>query len=246
MTLALGLSAYGASKLLRQQRGAVPLLALGLWATAVVRSHMAVLLFGAIAIAYLLRRSRRATTTAPVVKVAGIVALLVTSTLVVGRFEAQFDVEGVSGSSVDSVLSRTEEQTNRGESSFGASRGRSLLDLPNAAVAVLFRPFPFEATSAQSFLASLEGVFLIVVVFRSRTRLRSLPRLALRVPYLALATTYTIGFVFAFSTFGNFGILARQRVQLFPFALMMLALPVASEEPSISSRRELLVGNRRA
>ena len=239
MTLALGLSAYAASKLLRQQRGGIPLLALGLWATAVVRSHMAVLIFGSIAVAYLLRRPRRATSTSPVAKTVGILGLALASTLVVGRFEEQFDVQGVSGESVDDVLSRTAEQTNQGESSFEASRSRSLLDLPHATVAVLFRPFPFEARSFQAFLASLEGVLLMVLVVRSFQRFKSLPGLFLRVPYVALAATYTLGFIFAFSTFGNFGILARQRVQLFPFALVLLALPRPIDDTARRSRHLL-------
>ena len=244
MTLALGLSAYGASKLLRQQHGAVPLLAVGLWATAIVRSHMAVLIFGAIVVAYLLRRSRRPTTTAPVIKFAGILVLLVASTFVFGRFEEQFDVQGVSGESVDAVLSRTEAQTNTGRSTFETDRSRSLLDLPSAAVAVLFRPFPFEATSGQRLLASLEGVFLMVLVLRSRRRFRGLPGVVFRVPYVALAVTYTVGVIFAFSTIGNFGILARQRVQLFPFAMLVLALPAPEPHDATRKDQALPVGGR--
>ena len=226
MTLSLGLCAFGAAKLLVHQRTGLAPLALGLWATATVRSHIALLLFGALAVGFLLRRSRARTATAPAMKMAGAVVLVVVSTFFVGRFESQFDVEGVSTSSVDEVLGRTQEQTQQGGSSFDGADGRSLTDLPAAAVAVLFRPFPFEATNAQSLFASIEGTLLLVLVVRSRRRLRSVPSMFLRAPYLALAATYTVGFIIAFSTFGNFGILARQRVQLLPFALVFLALPV--------------------
>ena len=226
ITFSLGLCAYGTAKLLDHQRAAVVPLVLGLWATATVRSHMALLFFGALAVGFLLRRSRRRTATAPAAKMVGVAVLVVAGSFVVGRFESQFDVEGVSTGTFDEVLSRTGEQTQQGGSSFESSDGRSLVDLPAAAVAVLFRPFPFEATNAQTLFASLEGAFLLVLVARSWRRFRSAPAMLLRVPYLALAATYTLGFIVAFSTFGNFGILARQRVQLFPFALIFLALPV--------------------
>ena len=224
VTFTLGLCAYGGAKLLDHQRGAVLPLALGLWATAMVRSHMALLFFGALAIGYLLRRSRTRSATAPALKMAGLALLVVVGSFFVGRFESQFDVEGVSTDSVDQVLDRTKEQTQQGGSEFGGADGRSISDLPAAAVAVLFRPFPYEASNAQTLFASLEGVVLIVLVARSGRSFRAVPRMVLQVPYVALVATYTIGFIIAFSSFGNFGILARQRVQLFPFALVLLAL----------------------
>ena len=36
---------------------------------------------------------------------------------------------------------------------------------------------------------------------------------------------YIVGFSLAFAEFGNFGILARQRVLMLPFFLMLLCLP---------------------
>ena len=35
---------------------------------------------------------------------------------------------------------------------------------------------------------------------------------------------YSVAFVYAFSTFGNFGILARERVQVLPMVLALLCL----------------------
>ena len=37
---------------------------------------------------------------------------------------------------------------------------------------------------------------------------------------------YILLFVIGFANFGNFGILARQRVQVYPFVLALLCLPV--------------------
>jgi hypothetical protein len=44
---------------------------------------------------------------------------------------------------------------------------------------------------------------------------------------------YTLLFILAFSGFGNFGILARQRSQLFPLVLVALALPYVRRPPPI-------------
>jgi hypothetical protein len=86
------------------------------------------------------------------------------------------------------------------------------------------RPLPFEADNLQAFVASLEGVFLLVLFLRRWRRLGNLvPRR--RAPYLAFVTTYSLLFTFAFSNVSNFGILARQRTQLFPLLLVVLAVP---------------------
>ena len=50
-----------------------------------------------------------------------------------------------------------------------------------------------------------------------------------RSPYLAFCVSYVLLFVVAFSSFGNFGILTRQRVQVFPFFLVLLAVPLAAK-----------------
>jgi hypothetical protein len=47
------------------------------------------------------------------------------------------------------------------------------------------------------------------------------------VPYVAFAVSYTAMFVFAFSSVGNFGIMTRQRTQVLPLVLVLLAIPAA-------------------
>ena len=42
---------------------------------------------------------------------------------------------------------------------------------------------------------------------------------------MTFAVVYIGCFIWAFSGFGNFGILARQRVLMLPFFLVLLALP---------------------
>jgi hypothetical protein len=97
-----------------------------------------------------------------------------------------------------------------------------------AIVTVLFRPFPFEAHNAQSLIASAEGTVLLGMFVAGRRRLRGVPRALKRSPYVAYCLVYTILFCLIFSTFSNFGILTRERVQVFPMVLVFLALPLAA------------------
>jgi hypothetical protein len=44
----------------------------------------------------------------------------------------------------------------------------------------------------------------------------------MRQPYVLYCLIFTMAFIVAFSSFNNFGILVRQRAQLFPFFLVLL------------------------
>jgi hypothetical protein len=48
----------------------------------------------------------------------------------------------------------------------------------------------------------------------------------LRRPYVAYALLFSLFFAYAFSAIGNFGILSRQRVQLYPLLVVVLCVPV--------------------
>ena len=61
----------------------------------------------------------------------------------------------------------------------------------------------------------------------------------MRTPYVVFALAYTAMFVLAFSAIGNFGLLTRQRTQVLPFVLVLLAMPArpASGHGAISATR---------
>jgi hypothetical protein len=59
-------------------------------------------------------------------------------------------------------------------------------------------------------------------------------------PYVTYAFVYSAVFVLAFSNFSNFGILARQRVQLLPLFLVLLAMPANREEATPAAGRSRL------
>ena len=60
-----------------------------------------------------------------------------------------------------------------------------------------------------------------------------------RQPYVAYCVGLIVAFIYAFSSFSNFGILARQRCQMLPFFLALLCLPEWSREGVISAEEAL-------
>ena len=78
-------------------------------------------------------------------------------------------------------------------------------------------------------------VALLVLFALSWRRLRRLPGLLRSHPYLIFSLGYVLLFVWAFSGFGNFGILTRERVLVFPFLLVFAALPKVPPGPTTGS-----------
>lgn len=239
MTLGLGLVAYGAATLLAG-RPARAALAAGLVATGAVRPHVALLAFVALAAAYVLRRSRRLSLLGPIGKLVGVLALGAMGVVLVGQVEGFLGVERLDEESVDAVLDETNQRSAQGTSEFSAPDARDVANLPWATVTVLFRPFPHEAHNGQALATAIEGTFLLALTLLSFRRLATLPRYAWRNAYLMYGLGFALLFVVAFSNVANFGIIARQRVQVLPFVLALLSLPLpaaAVTAPAVAPAR---------
>ncbi len=237
MLLTLGLGAYGAARVLVHRPGGYSLFIVGLLGSAAVRPHMTALLAVAFALSFLLRRSPNGSMFGLVAKVVGAVIVVGATVWAIGAAEERFEVEGEGLAGAEQVIDRTAEQTSKGGSEFDAARPTSPLDVPGAVFTVMFRPLPHETHNLQALATSLEGVFLLGLFALSWPRLRRLPKEMLRSPYVVFACTYSLMFMLAFSSFGNFGILARQRAQLFPLILIILALPAIKDVSTRRSRR---------
>jgi hypothetical protein len=235
MLFALGLVAYGTARLLsgRTWRG-LAVAATGLWFATLVRPHVGGMAAIAMVVAYLLARPpRRLGVLGSVVKLFGLAALVVVAFLLLGRIQSYLLEKGIDpAEGVNSVLAESARRTSGGGSGFQApSTSTSLAQLPYAAVTILFRPFPFEAHNAQAAVTALESTILLcLTVARSRSIWRAIRHLR-RWPYVAFILVYAAGFVVAFASIANFGILARERVQLLPFFLVLLAVPTARRAP---------------
>jgi hypothetical protein len=153
--------------------------------------------------------------------------MLVAGGVVLSSTASFFDVQG-DATGVDQVLTRTQTQSAQGGSEFdgGGQRAYTPAEFPIAFTTVLFRPYPWEASNGQMLVAALEGTVLLCVALASWRRIVRLPGFIFRVPYLAYCVAYIMMFVIAFSSIGNFGIMTRQRTQVFPFVLVLLVLPL--------------------
>jgi hypothetical protein len=237
MMFTLGVVAYGAALVLRYRPHGYVVLAVGLAGSAAVRPHVTLIAFVAFFVAYLLRRrSWTASQLGLLGRLMGLAVLVTIGVLVVAQTARFFHVDTIDRGSVEQVLDRTAEQSATGGSEFSAGRLSSPSEIPSATVSVLFRPFPWEAGNAQALVAALEGVVLMGIFALSLPRLLRVPRFAVRVPYVAFALAYTGMFVLAFSAIGNFGLLTRQRTQLLPFLLVLIAMPALRPRDDLRHR----------
>lgn len=224
LMLCIGVSSLGAARLYRNQVGGLPLVAAGLFASAMVRPHVTALLVAA-ALAGLLFRSNEGRATAGVTKVAGVAVLIVLTIAFADRAAEYVGVEELTVAEVNETLDVRGGNTEVGGSEFTPVPLTNPLGIPAAFVTVLFRPFPWEANNLQSLMASAESLALLGLIAVSWRRFGGMARHLRENPYLIFALVYTLLFIWAFSRFGNFGIIARQRVLVMPFVLILAAFP---------------------
>jgi hypothetical protein len=238
MMFSLGVAAYGAARVLTRERAGFALLGLGLAGAALVRPHVsAIIMIGLLAAYFFNRTPEKVSPLGPIAKVVGIVLLIGTTSILFRQTSDYLQVSSLNTTTVDQVQKQTQKLTSEGGSSFQTSSKGGLSALPLGIVTLLFRPFPFEVHSPQGLFASLEGVVLLGLFVRSRRRLRHFISMALRHTYLILVVVYSLVFIYAFSVISNFGIVSRQRAQLYPFFLVLLALPAIPRPPKVKRAR---------
>jgi hypothetical protein len=244
LVFGLGVGIYGVARVYRRLRGGYLLLLAATAAIYLVRPHMAALFALAAAVGFSLRFRdegvRRGAT-------AWIIGMVIVSSSA-GYALATYDEflpqdENVHGTRLDQVLGAVERQTRLGGSEFESRPVETPLDLGYALITVPFRPFPNETNNVQALLSSLEGLVFLGLFVLSLGRLRRLPQLLLRRPFVAFATAYSLGFIVAFANIGNFGILVRQRTQLLPLFFVLVCLPPAARaakkrrQPALTAAR---------
>jgi hypothetical protein len=165
-------------------------------------------------------------------KVLGVAVLVVIWSLLAPRAEHFLKIKDLSLTSVDNRLKRVSaDTTHAGSQNFGSTAATTntptVIDdparTPIDTITVMFRPFPWEAPTTVTLIAGLESLFLLVLTVASWRRILAAVRQMGRVPYIAFALFYTIVFIATFASVGNFGILARERVQTLPAFFVLLA-----------------------
>ena len=235
MLFCLGLAAFGTARLLtgRPWRG-LALAGTALWLGALVRPHVTGMAAVALVAAYLVARPpRRLGALGPVVKLFALIALLAVAGLLLGKASSYLLEKGIDPQDgFSNVLGESARRTGQGGSSFNAPTAiGSPAKLPLAVVTIFFRPFPFEAHNAQVAVTALESTLLLCLTVARRRGIWQALRHPRRRPYVAFVVVYSLLFVFAFSSIANFGILARERTQVLPFFLVLLAVPAVRRVP---------------
>lgn len=244
MVFSVGLASYGAAQLLGSQVKAtgIGIFALGTAGLFFIRPHMSLIAILALGFAaavstvvgFSSEKDKKASSRGFAVRVIAVVILIA------GAGVATTQLSEVLGDGADGglsgVLARTKGQTAEGGSQFVPPAVSSPAQIPMAILTVLFRPFPWEAHSMNSLIASGEGLLLAGLFAVSRRRALQWIRSIAKRPYLVYGAAYALAFIFAFSYIGNFGILARQRTQMIPLALLTLAMPVAPRRPRFRLR----------
>lgn len=252
MTLTLGLAALGIAHALTGKtiRG-LSIAGLGLWLAALARPHFAGIMAVAIVAGFLFRRSpKELGALAPIAKVIALVGISFVAIIFVHRADEFLRQRGIDREQgVTTALNETTERTSQGGSQFVPS----ILDAPQrapvATFTVLFRPVLAEAHNTQALAAAAEvTVLLLISLFRWRSFLVGLQSLRSQ-PYVAFAFSYSGLMVLALSSIANFGILARQRIQLLPIFLVLLCLDTSKKqagpgpaEPSAEGARKSALG----
>jgi hypothetical protein len=234
----IGIAAFGAAKLLtgRFVTGIV-IAGTGLGLAALVRAPIAVMFGLALVVAAVLRRRERGVrTSGPVAKAAALVVYAVIGVVLVLAMQRYLVRSGFAADGLDAAIQQSQRVTATGGSEFTPAPINTPIGLVMNIVTVLFRPFFFEANTAESLVTSVEASVLLAfsaLRFRSLlTALRSLRRL----PYTLLATIYVLGSIVALSPVANFGIIARQRVLLYPMYLVLICLVPPPARGSVGAR----------
>jgi hypothetical protein len=230
MVLSLGIATYGVARGFSGQaaRGLL-LIGMGIWFMALVRPHVAAIVGISAGVAYLVKRlPSRLREVRPVVKTLGVVVFTFVAVVsVVGAQQFLHDSGIDTGQGLTHALEQASQGGAYGGSQFTPTIVSLPTDLPLAAVTVLFRPLPIDGGGETlQMIAALEGTFLLLLsLARWRSILNAIRTIRDR-PYVAYVLAYTGLFIIAFSSVSNFGLLARQRVQLMPLFLVLLSLPI--------------------
>ncbi|MEV4560322.1 hypothetical protein AB0K51_25450 [Kitasatospora sp. NPDC049285] len=241
MMFCLGLTTYGVARLLDRRFGAFVCIALGSLGTAMVRPHVTVLAGAGLTVAYVLRkRPQQVSALGPLRAILTIAVLGLGVMLMLQQVSTFFGTNGTDGDAVNHVLSETSRRTSQGSSVINAQAADDVAPafslnpagLPVAVISVLFRPFPFEASNLQNLIQSVECFALLIMFIRGWPQLARIPKLFVQRSYIAFTVVYTLLFCWAFSTINNMGILSRERVQVLPLVLVLLAVP----KPAVAKR----------
>ena len=243
MTLSLGLTAFGAAKILARRRGGFILLVIGATIGALVRPNELLLVLAGFCIALLILPAGPRRTLGGVRRVGAVAFLLVL--LGVSVYFTLHFLKSSGGSFSLQQISTTNKGSTAGFGSSDVTYSPGPQGFLHDVFTVLFDPLGYNAHGNGELLASVENLVILGVILSSWRQLRILVRASFARPYVLLCGIYSAGFIYTFAALGNLGLITRERTLLFPFFLVLLSIPVSpkGEEPQFEwelRRRERL------
>lgn len=242
MLFCVGVVCYGAAQIFgdKVRTAGIVTFLLGAFGLFLIRPHMALIAIVALGVASAVSTvagfRERSSMRIFAVRLLALVVLIGAAGAATSGLSSFFSDGAKSDESgISAVLAKTKAQTSEGGSQFVPPSVDSPTKVPAGVVTVLFRPFPWEAHSMNSLIASAEGLLLLALFAVGYRRVITWFRVAPGRPYLVFAAVYAFVFVVSFSYIGNFGILARQRTQMLPLILTMIAM-----FPAVRTRTSLL------
>ena len=232
MVLWLGLASLGVAHAMKGRTfQGLSMVAGGLALAGIVRVPVAGMAGVGLAMAYVIRKpSEKLKGLGPIVKIASI-ALMIGLIAFMIKWSGDFLNADLSNpASVSATLEQTSSRADHGGSQFDPIVVTSPHHVPMAIVTVLYRPFFFEAHNLQALIAAVEGMILLVLtIVRWRWIIAAFKKIRSN-PYVLYAAVFSLIFIIAFASFPNFGLLARQRVQLFPLLFVLFCIPPGGKD----------------
>lgn len=227
MIFFLGVFSLGAARVYTGSPVGFSQVAVGIVGMSYVRPHLALLALAAFGIALIAARrpnSAGKAQTSPVLRIAGIAAIAIGFTFVVSQGAGVIPGFTEDGVDFQATLDETQRRSAQGGSEIDVASPNNVLEYPQAFFTVMFRPLPFEVRNLTQALAAAESMVILALMWRWRADVAAGIRRAAREPYLMMAGLYTLAFGFAWSSVGNLGIIARQRVQVMAFLVLFLCV----------------------
>lgn len=225
LMLTIGLMVLGIAHVFARHPWGWLLVALGAAGTSGVRPHFAAMILAAAVLAQAFRPIVGHPIGSLLGKLGGLSVMVGVAALVTVSSAGFLRLDHLTIDGIATAIDDASNQTAQGGSAFTPVPITNPFGVPAALVTVLFRPFPWEARNPQVMVTALEGVLLVALLIGAWPRLRHLGHYLKTRSYVVFSLAYMMLFVYAFSGFGNFGILARQRVLVLPFLVVLLCLP---------------------
>jgi hypothetical protein len=223
MMFALGMTAYGAAKIVARRPGGFVLVVPGVAIGVLVRPNELLLILAGFAVALMVPTAAVRKSLGGVRRVfsIGLLALMLAGSV----FLTVRYLHGGNGLSSLNQTNANNQGNGLGFGSSGVPYSSSPATFPRDVYEVLFNPLLVNFHGLGELVAALENTAIIGLILISLRNLRMVLRAAFARPYVALCLVYTLTFLYAFAALGNLGLIERERIMMIPFMLVLLCVP---------------------